>query len=115
MRPAIIVVAQPDNVVDDIHGGHPASENPPVPGGDSARLKRFYNQELKFDSCDSYATNADAKAFANNTFQCARLEVPLDYEQPDGQTAQIALLRVPATGEPSKRIGSLLLNPGGPP
>ncbi|MBW4459172.1 MAG: alpha/beta hydrolase [Nodosilinea sp. WJT8-NPBG4] len=66
-----------------------------------------------FGSCEGYATT-DAETFANDTFECARLEVPLDYENPDGRTAQIALLRVPAKGEPSKRIGSLLLNPGGP-
>jgi pimeloyl-ACP methyl ester carboxylesterase len=78
-------------------------------------LERFYTQKLVFEACESYAmTEADATAFANDTYECARLEVPLDYENPDGRTAQIALLRVPARGEPSQRIGSLLLNPGGP-
>lgn len=78
----------------------------------AAGLERFYDQELTFGSCEGYATtDADAESFANDTFECARLEVPLDYENPDGRTAQIALLRVPAKGEP---IGSLLLNPGGP-
>jgi pimeloyl-ACP methyl ester carboxylesterase len=78
-------------------------------------LERFYTQTLLFESCENYAiTEADAEAFANDAYECARLEVPLDYENPDGRTAQIALLRVPARGEPSTRIGSLLLNPGGP-
>jgi pimeloyl-ACP methyl ester carboxylesterase len=77
-----------------------------------AGLERFYNQELIFELCEGYATtDADAEVFANDAYECARLEVPLDYENPDGRTAQIALLRVPAQGEP---IGSLLLNPGGP-
>lgn len=40
--------------------------------------------------------------------------MPLDYESLGGRTARIALLRVKAKGEPSKRLGSLLLNPGGP-
>ena len=80
-----------------------------------AELERFYDQKLTFGSCEGYATtDADAKTFANNTFKCARLEVPLDYQNPRGRTAQIALLRVPAKGKPSKRIGSLLINPGGP-
>ena len=87
----------------------------PSPGEIPAGLERFYNQELTFGPCADYATtDADAKAFANDTVECARLEVPLDYENPDGRTAQIALLRVPAKGEPSQRIGSMLLNPGGP-
>lgn len=91
-------------------GGH-SSPDRPVPQG----LARFYNQTLAFGPCESYATTtADAKTFADKTLQCARLEVPLDYENPEGRTAQIAVLRVAAKGAPDKRIGSLLLNPGGP-
>jgi pimeloyl-ACP methyl ester carboxylesterase len=37
--------------------------------------------------------------------------VPLDYQRPTGPTIAIALARHPATGA---RVGSLLLNPGGP-
>ena len=45
---------------------------------------------------------------------CGKLTVPLDYDHPDsGQTIKVALLRVRATDQ-KKRIGSLLLNPGGP-
>ncbi|HEY7135377.1 MAG TPA: alpha/beta hydrolase [Acidimicrobiia bacterium] len=45
--------------------------------------------------------------------QCATLRVPLDYSRPDGTQIQLALLKVPARDE-SRRIGSLLVNPGGP-
>jgi pimeloyl-ACP methyl ester carboxylesterase len=46
--------------------------------------------------------------------QCATLTVPLDYAHPeDGHTIKVALFRVPAR-DPRHRIGSLLLNPGGP-
>ncbi len=94
---------------------HVTPKQPSAPGGAVAvPLARFYDQKLTFGSCKGYATtDADAKTFANDTFECARLEVPLGYENSGGRTAQIALLRVPAKGEPSKRIGSLLLNPGG--
>jgi pimeloyl-ACP methyl ester carboxylesterase len=95
--------------------GQLALAQPPASGEVPAGLERFYNQELTFGPCEGYATtDADAIDFANDTYECARLEVPLDYENPDGRTAQIALLRVPARGEPGIRIGSLLLNPGGP-
>ncbi|MEA5452565.1 alpha/beta hydrolase [Leptolyngbya sp. CCNP1308] len=95
--------------------GQPISGQPPQPGEIPAGLERFYNQELTFGPCADYATtDADAKTFANDTYECARLEVPLDYENPYGRTAQIALLRVPARGEPGSRIGSILTNPGGP-
>lgn len=95
-----------------------------APGGDepdspapTADLDQFYDQELAFESCDGYGTNAlhqDAidEAVAAAGAECARLDVPLDYEDPDGETAQIALVRVPARGDDP--IGSLLYNPGGP-
>ena len=43
--------------------------------------------------------------------QCATLPVPVDYSKTDGATAQLALIRFPATGD---KIGSLIVNPGGP-
>lgn len=80
-----------------------------------AGLERFYTQKLTFGPCKSYATtDADAITFASNAYECARVEVPLDYTKTSGRAAQIALLRVPAKGEAGKRIGSLLVNPGGP-
>ena len=46
-------------------------------------------------------------------FQCGTLDVPLDYGHPQGRKISLALLRVPAKDR-ANRIGSLLLNPGGP-
>ena len=46
-------------------------------------------------------------------FECARVAVPLDYADPGGDTIEISVNRRPA-GSGSKRIGSLLVNPGGP-
>ena len=43
--------------------------------------------------------------------QCATLRVPLDYDAPNGETLDIALVRVPATDD---RHGAVLFNPGGP-
>lgn len=43
--------------------------------------------------------------------QCGSIPVPVDYAKPDGDTAHIALIRFPANGE---KIGSLVINPGGP-
>jgi len=48
-----------------------------------------------------------------NGFQCATLHVPLDYSRPEGRQISLALIRKPVT-DPSRRIGSLLINPGGP-
>jgi pimeloyl-ACP methyl ester carboxylesterase len=46
-------------------------------------------------------------------FQCATAVVPLDYDRPKGKQITLALARLPAAN-PSRRIGSLFLNPGGP-
>ena len=46
-------------------------------------------------------------------FQCGNLQVPLDYDQPNGPTISLAVVRLPATDQ-AHRIGSLFLNPGGP-
>lgn len=45
--------------------------------------------------------------------QCGTVTVPLDYRYPQGRQIQVAVTRFPAL-EPTKRLGALLLNPGGP-
>lgn len=44
-------------------------------------------------------------------FECATLPVPRDHEVADGPRLDLALIRAPARGD---RIGSLVVNPGGP-
>jgi hypothetical protein len=46
-------------------------------------------------------------------FQCTTAIVPLDYDHPKGRQIALALARLPAS-DPSRRIGSLFINPGGP-
>ena len=43
--------------------------------------------------------------------QCGEIAVPVNYDEPDGDVATLALIRFPATGD---KIGSLIINPGGP-
>lgn len=47
------------------------------------------------------------------SFECATIKVPVDYANPGGKTLDLALLKQPAK-DPSKRIGTLMANPGGP-
>ncbi|MGC5615459.1 alpha/beta hydrolase [Georgenia sp. Z1491] len=75
-------------------GSDAGEEMPPAPEG----LEEFYEQEVSWTDCDDY--------------ECADIEVPLDYDAPDGETISLAIKRLPASdGEP---IGSMLINPGGP-
>lgn len=46
-------------------------------------------------------------------FECGTLRVPVDHAKPGGKTLELALIRHPAS-KPDQRIGSLLMNPGGP-
>jgi pimeloyl-ACP methyl ester carboxylesterase len=46
-------------------------------------------------------------------FQCGNLQVPLDYTHPQGRTISLAMIRKVAT-DSANRIGSVLVNPGGP-
>lgn len=46
-------------------------------------------------------------------YECATLPVPVDYAHPRNATLPISLKRRPAS-DPAARIGSLVINPGGP-
>jgi len=80
--------------------------NPPTPAytpqsapSGRADLAPYYSQRLAWSSCSGG--------------DCASLKVPLDYADPSGATISIAVFKAPAT-RPSQRIGSLVVNPGGP-
>ncbi|MHA6696130.1 alpha/beta hydrolase [Homoserinimonas sp. A520] len=64
----------------------------------SAELQPFYDQVLKWSACE-------------DGFQCATADVPLDWSDPSRDSIELALIRSVATGD---RLGSLLINPGGP-
>ena len=73
-------------------------------------LESFYGQKVEWYDC--VATAGAEKSDDRTGFQCAKVKVPLDYSQPDGQTIEIAMKKHLATG--SVRQGTLFINPGGP-
>ncbi len=90
------------SVVDGISGSGSApsvaiTPQSPPPGAEA--LSRYYAQRLDWADCERA--------------QCATLEVPVDYDNPEGETIDLALSRVPAR-KGSKRLGSIVVNPGGP-
>ena len=62
-------------------------------------LSGYYAQEIDWKSC-------------RQDFQCATLAVPIDYKKLSTGTFEIALLKYEA--RTSKKLGSLIVNPGGP-
>jgi pimeloyl-ACP methyl ester carboxylesterase len=47
-------------------------------------------------------------------FLCTTAEVPTDYDDPSGPKTRLALTKLPASGAPDQRLGTLFVNPGGP-
>jgi len=85
-------------------------------GGDDLRVDEQTDATDETDETDAPDGGDDPGELAWEECEfgeCATLEVPLDYEDPDGETIDVALARVPAE-DPDARIGSLLMNFGGP-
>lgn len=89
--------------------GGTAAPTSASPAAIPAALARFYAQKPTWTRC---AAGADRSLVAT-TAECTTIEVPLDYAAPAAGTITLALDRVPATDR-GHRIGSLLVNPGGP-
>ncbi len=64
------------------------------------RLASFYTQRLTWTACDQ-------------GIQCSKLRVPLSYASPTVGSMSLAVVRL-KTPNTANRIGSLVLNPGGP-
>ncbi|MGW1990965.1 alpha/beta hydrolase [Embleya sp. NPDC001921] len=91
----------------------PAAPTPPPAkpkGAADPALRAFYEQKISWKACeDDPATSKKNES----EFRCGTFKVPLDYTAPDGKSLDIAVMRHPAA-KPDQRIGSLVLNPGGP-
>ncbi|WP_399941441.1 alpha/beta hydrolase [Streptomyces sp. BBFR25] len=73
----------------------------PLPKTTPSELSPYYEQKLGWRDCGVPG------------FQCATMKAPLDYAEPGEGDVRLAVARKKATG-PGKRLGSLLVNPGGP-
>ncbi len=82
--------------------GDDASESGTATIEAPAGLDEFYHQDVEWEACEGSGAV---------TTECATVRVPLDYDEPEGETIELSMLRVPASGD---AIGSLFVNPGGP-
>ncbi|MGW8763696.1 alpha/beta hydrolase [Streptomyces sp. NPDC055815] len=81
-------------------GNRPRPSASPADPAARPDLRRFYGQKLVWRPCGDV--------------RCATLTVPRDYSRPgDGKTFVLPVAKA-ATALPGKRLGSLVLNPGGP-
>ncbi|MEU7742739.1 alpha/beta hydrolase [Nonomuraea sp. NPDC049158] len=77
----------------------PATAQPARTADTPPGLSAYYGQRLAWTPC-------------KQGFQCAKLKVPLDYTKPSGKRIEIAVIKLPAKG--AKRLGSVVINFGGP-
>ncbi|RYO79888.1 hypothetical protein DL764_009962 [Monosporascus ibericus] len=82
----------------------------PPDGSGNANATAQYNrpQQLTWSPCPArFASTPNAT--------CATYSVPLDWDHPNSaETITLGMLRLRARGDPSRRIGNLFVNPGGP-
>jgi pimeloyl-ACP methyl ester carboxylesterase len=108
---ALLIIAGGVAVVASLAGddaspaGSGTASSPSAPSAGAAEppspeLAGFYSQDVQWASCEG-------------AYECATLEVPLDYADPGGRTINLAILKAPAA-DPEQRVGSLVVNPGGP-
>ena len=72
-----------------------------LPRSTPSTLSSYYGQKPDWRTCGVPG------------FECATLKAPLDYADPAAGDVRLAVARKKATG-PGKKLGSLLVNPGGP-
>jgi pimeloyl-ACP methyl ester carboxylesterase len=64
------------------------------------------------DGASGLGTNASVWKPCHDTFECTTVDVPVDYDAPNGPKIPLAVIRAPATN-PEARIGAIVVNPGG--
>ncbi|MET9466728.1 alpha/beta hydrolase [Streptomyces sp. NPDC006544] len=70
-------------------------------------------EDLKWGDCEAPTAAQGGGQVPGKDWQCAVLEVPLDYAEPEGETIELALIRARARDK-KNRLGSLVFNFGGP-
>lgn len=78
-----------------------------------AGLGRYYRQHVAWGTCVTGPDDTVGRELDEAGAQCADVTVPLDYAKPGGRTITVAMSRLKAT-DTRHRIGTLLLNFGGP-
>ncbi|MFH8856295.1 alpha/beta hydrolase [Streptomyces rochei] len=77
------------------------------------------SQELDWKDCPA-PSEAEGGGTApsplpdGDEWQCAAMKAPLDWDDPGGDTIDLALIRAESSGPADRRIGSLVFNFGGP-
>jgi pimeloyl-ACP methyl ester carboxylesterase len=102
---ALTLTACTPEPLERVPGAEPSGASPTaspeqstgVPSTD--KLQQYYGQQVAWEKCGE--------------FECADVSVPLSYDEPTGEQITLAVKRLAST-DAGTRVGSLLINPGGP-
>ncbi len=67
--------------------------------------------KIAWSPCSKEVMNGDNKVTID--YECGKIQVPINWSKPNGQKINVALVRLKAKNS-SKRVGALVMNPGGP-
>ena len=96
--------------------GCTSADDDAAPTATSAAPATAEPAEIEWTDCDTQISDIIAGrpgADRDLVFSCGTTTVPLDHADPGGPTLQLFLVRTVLAGQ-TDRIGSLLVNPGGP-
>jgi pimeloyl-ACP methyl ester carboxylesterase len=102
---ALTLTACTPEPLERVPGPEPSSASPSASPEETtsapstAELQEYYGQQVSWGECGD--------------FECADVAVPLSYDDPAGEQITVAVKRLAST-DPDARVGSLLINPGGP-
>ncbi|MGW0840796.1 alpha/beta fold hydrolase [Streptomyces sp. NPDC002787] len=76
-------------------------------------------QKLSWETCEAPSASQGGGAAPSplpdgDVWQCSTMKAPLDWDEPEGDTISLALIRARSSGTGDQRIGSLVFNFGGP-
>ncbi|WP_181796979.1 alpha/beta hydrolase [Streptomyces sp. WELS2] len=97
----LVSACSPGNPAASSGGTVQAAALAALPRTTPTALTPYYTQRLRWRECGVPG------------FECATMKAPLDYADPGAGTVRLAVARKKATGT-AGRLGSLLVNPGGP-
>ncbi len=87
--------------------------------GSALELEILRSQEVGWETCHTPSQITEIRELGGmdadwrQDLECGAVVVPLDYDDPERERIEIALVRKPATGAAEQRRGSLITNPGG--
>lgn len=107
-RPMWLATAASAALIISACAAEPDQTDPRAAGAPDG-LEEFYTQDLSWEECDAENLPNGTSATADEQMQCTTVTVPVSYEDPTGESIELAVVASGDADDPS-----LLTNPGGP-